>query len=201
MNRSVFESAFDSECAWIGLYLNRHSNRSVFESACVWTGVRIGVCLNRPVFEPAFESECVWIGLCLNWYSSSTKFEFIFFITIQKKKNLKDRHFRKEYSFFRFENYGKYSWNFWKCNSLTPFIHLEEKVYKFSARLLKNSTQKRLPQNNYFTQKVSLPKKNLPRKRSCLKIVSLSKKVSLPENVSLPKKCFTWKIWLTQKSF
>ena len=67
--------------------------------------------------------------------------EFILLIRIQKKKNLKDRHFRKENSFFAFENCGKFSRNFGKCNALGPSIPLKEYVYKFSARLLKNSSK------------------------------------------------------------
>ena len=77
---------------------------------------------------------------------------------------LKDRHFRKENSFFRFENCRKFSGNFRKFNALGPSIPLEEYAYKFSVGLLKNSSKMRLPQKNYFTQKVSLPKKVLHQK-------------------------------------
>ena len=59
---------------------------------------------------------------------------------MQKKKNLNDRHFRKENSINGFENCGKFSENFGNWNALGPSIHLEEYVYKFSARLLKNSS-------------------------------------------------------------
>ena len=110
-------------------------------------------------------------------------------------KNLNDRHFRKENSIFGFENCNKFSENFGKCNALGPFIPLEEYVYKFSAQFLKNSSKMRLPQKNYFTQRVSLPKKVLPRKMGLPRKLCLhQKKVSLPKNVYLPKKFFPLKI-------
>ena len=82
---------------------------------------------------------------------------------MQKRKNLNDRHFRKENSINGFENCGKFSENFGNCNALGPsIIHLEEYVYKFSARFLKKSSKMRLPQKNNFTQKVSCKKKFYP---------------------------------------
>ena len=88
----------------------------------------------------------MWKSICI-FFFMSCKLEFIPLIRIQKK-NLKDRHFRKKNSLFGFENCGKFSGNFGKCNALWLAIPLEEYVYKFSARLLKNSSQKRLPQKN-----------------------------------------------------
>ena len=102
-------------------------------------------------------------------------------------------HFLKN-SLFGFENCGKFSGNFGKCNALGFSIPLEEYVYKFSARLLKNSSKMHLPQNKLFHPKSVFSKKSCtPKNGSSPKIVSSRKKSTDPEkmfhlkNVTNPK--------------
>ena len=101
-----------------------------------------------------------------------------------QKKILKDRHFRKENSFFGFKNCGKFSGNFKKFNALGPSIPLEEYEYKFSARFFKNSSENASPRQQLFHPKsVSSKKSSTPKNGSSPKIVSSSKKVSSLTNV------------------
>ena len=68
----------------------------------------------------------------------SYKLEFIFFIKIQIKILRKQRNFRKENDFSN----EKFLENFGKCDALGPSKPFKEyDVYKFSARLLKNSSR------------------------------------------------------------
>ena len=126
------------------------------------------------------------VKIHMQFFSISCKLEFIFFIRIKKKKNLKDRYFRKENSFFRFENCGK----FWKMQCSNIFHSLGRVCVQIfssiSHKLRKNSS----PPKNYFTQKGSLPKKVLPRK------IRLPRKLCFHQ-----KKCLSLKTCLSRKMF
>ena len=102
------------------------------------------------------------------WKISEVKIHMQFFFISCKlecssyqnpEKNLKDRHFRKENSFFGFENCGKFSGNFGKCNALGPSIPLEEYKYKFQLDCSKT------PHKSVSLKKISSPKKCLFQKK------------------------------------
>ena len=114
----------------------------------------------------------------------------LFFLLESRKKKLKDRHFRKENSFFRFENCGNFSGNSRKFNALGPSIPLEENAYKFSARFLKNSLKMHLP------KKIISPKMWLSRKKF------YPEKWVFPENcVIIKKKSLSRKTCPSRKMF
>ena len=71
---------------------------------------------------------------------------------------------------------------------------MKDYVYKFSARFLKNFLKMRLPQKNYFTQKVSLPKKFYPEKWVFPDDCVFIKKSVSPEKRVTPEKMFHLKI-------
>ena len=126
----------------------------------------------------------------------------LFFLLESKKKKFKRPTFYGGKQFFRIWKLWEIFGKFWKMQCSRTFHTLGRVCVQIFSSLLNNSLKMRLPQKNYITQKVSLPKKcSTPKNGSSPKIVSSSKIVSSPKNVSLPKKCFTWKIWLTQKSF
>ena len=119
----------------------------------------------------------------------------------QKSIKVNATSFSKENSFFRFENCGKCSENFGKCNALRPSKPLEEYVYKLSARLLKNSTKKRLPHKNYFTRKSVFQKKFYHEKWVLPENCVLIKNSVSHENHVSPKKMFHLKNLTNPKKY
>ena len=86
----------------------------------------------------------------------------VLLIRIQKK--FKRPTFQEGKQFFRIRKLWEIFGKFLKMQCSRTFHTLGKVCVQISARLLKNSSEMRLPQKNQFTQKVSLPKKVLPRK-------------------------------------
>ena len=124
----------------------------------------------------------------------------LFCLLESRKKNSKDRHFRKENSIFGFENCGIFSKNCGKCNALGSFIPLEEYAYKFSARLLKNSSKMRLTKKIISPKKCLFQKKFYPEKWVFPDNCVLSKKVFSEKRVS-PEKMFHLKNLINTRKF